>query len=219
MDLCWQSNVSAFQHKTSKRAYVETRLPGLLLSVPCPCGRPLLTHVSAGDPQTITGRSGLVFCGGHCSLPLGPDMHKILFVPPRVSVSSSPMEVLLWNPANLQSQIPWGFPVSWPDLQAGSLMWGLEPSQQCENFFGIIVLQSVSCPPGGLRIWFYCNCSPHTISLWLLCHWMWVFFFWWVPLSSWLDSTPGCDFGVLAEDEAACFYSAILISSLPCCLE
>ena len=25
----------------------------------------------------------------------------------------------------------------------GSLMWGLEPSQQCENFFGIIVIQCV----------------------------------------------------------------------------
>ena len=26
-------------------------------------------------------------------------------------------------------------------------MWGLEPSQQCEIFFGLIVLQLVGCPP------------------------------------------------------------------------
>ena len=31
-------------------------LPGLLLPVPCPCGRPLLTHTSTGEPQTLTGR-------------------------------------------------------------------------------------------------------------------------------------------------------------------
>ena len=28
-------------------------------------------------------------------------------------------------------------------------MWGSEPSQQCENLFGIIVLQSVGHPPNG----------------------------------------------------------------------
>ena len=29
-----------------------------------------------------------------------------------------------------------------------SLVWGLEASQQCENFFGMIVLQFVGHPPG-----------------------------------------------------------------------
>ena len=29
---------------------------------PCSCGRPLLTHAYTRDPQTITGRSGLVSC-------------------------------------------------------------------------------------------------------------------------------------------------------------
>ena len=28
-----------------------------------PCSRPLLTHASAGDPQTLTGSSGSVSCG------------------------------------------------------------------------------------------------------------------------------------------------------------
>ena len=31
----------------------------------------------------------------------------------------------------------------------GSLLWSLELLKQCENFFGIIVLQFVSCPPSG----------------------------------------------------------------------
>ena len=31
-------------------------------------------------------------------------------------------------------------------LRLGSLLWSLELSHQCENFFGIIVLQFVSCP-------------------------------------------------------------------------
>ena len=30
----------------------------------CPCGRPLLTHASTGDPQTLRGRSGSISCGG-----------------------------------------------------------------------------------------------------------------------------------------------------------
>ena len=30
---------------------------------PCPCDWPLLTHASTGDPQMLTGRSGLVSCG------------------------------------------------------------------------------------------------------------------------------------------------------------
>ena len=42
-------------------------LPGLLL--PRPCGRLQLTHGSSGDPQTLKGRSGSVYCGGYCSFP------------------------------------------------------------------------------------------------------------------------------------------------------
>ena len=31
--------------------------PGLPHQSPCPCGRPLLTHISTGDTQTLKGRS------------------------------------------------------------------------------------------------------------------------------------------------------------------
>ena len=43
---------------------------------PCPCGRPLLTHASTGNTQTLKGRSGSVSVGF-----LGPDTHKVLFEP------------------------------------------------------------------------------------------------------------------------------------------
>ena len=60
----------------------------------------------------------------------------------------------------------------------GSLTWGSEPSLQWVDFCGIIVLQFVSHPPSGYGIWFYCDCTPPTISLWLLlCLWMWGIFF------------------------------------------
>ena len=39
---------------------------------PCPCGRPLLTRTSAGDTQTLIGRSGSVSVGS-------PGAHKVLF--------------------------------------------------------------------------------------------------------------------------------------------
>ena len=54
----------------------------LLQKVPCmhcptqcprPCTRPLLTHDSAGDSWTLTGKSGSVSCGVNA--------HKVLFVP------------------------------------------------------------------------------------------------------------------------------------------
>ena len=41
---------------------------------PCPQGRPLLTHTSAGDTQTLKGRAGSVSAGS-------PGVHKVLFEP------------------------------------------------------------------------------------------------------------------------------------------
>ena len=56
----------------------------------------------------------------------------------------------------------------------GTLTWGSEPFLQCVDFCGIIVLQLVSHPASSYGIWFYCDCTPLTISLWLLlCLWMW----------------------------------------------
>ena len=60
----------------------------------------------------------------------------------------------------------------------GSLTWGSEPSLQWVDFCGISVLQFVSHPPSSYGNWFYCDCAPPTVSLWLLlCLWMWGIFF------------------------------------------
>ena len=64
---------------------------------------------------------------------------------------------VLWKFSN---QIPLTFKVRFPRdphclfliLRLGSLMWGLELSQRCENFVGIIALQFVSCPPGSSMV-------------------------------------------------------------------
>ena len=83
----------------------------------------------------------------------------------------------------------------------GSLMWGSEPPPQCVDFGGISVLQFVSHPPSSYGIWFYCDCAPPTISLWLLlCLWMWdIFFgeFQCLPVDD--CSAVNCDSGALAR--------------------
>ena len=43
---------------------------------PCSCGRPLLTHTSTGDTQTLKDRSGSVSLAS-------PVAHKVLFEPPK----------------------------------------------------------------------------------------------------------------------------------------
>ena len=96
----------------------------------------------------------------------------------------------------------------------GSLTWGLEPSLQWVDFCGISVRQSVSHPPTSYVIWFYSDCAPPTISLWLLlCLWiLGIFFgeFQCLPV----DDCPAasCNSGVLARgSESKSFYSAILV--------
>ena len=58
-----------------------------------------------------------------------------------------------------------------------SLTWGSEPSLHRVDFCGISVLHFVSHPPSSYGIWFYCDCTPPTVSLQLfLCPWMWGIF-------------------------------------------
>ena len=45
----------------------------------------------------------------YCSFILVPVTHKVLFVPSKSFCFPSSMEILKLNPADLQSQIPWGF--------------------------------------------------------------------------------------------------------------
>ena len=98
----------------------------------------------------------------------------------------------------------------------GSLTWGSEPSLQWGDFCRISVFQFVSHPPSSYGIYFYCDCTPSTVSLWLLlCLWMWgVLFgeFQCLPVDD--CSAVSCDSGVLARgSESTSFFSAILNQS------
>ena len=56
----------------------------LLYSVPQSCSRILPTHTSTRDSWKFTGNSRPVPCGVSAPFFLGPGVHKLLFVPPRV---------------------------------------------------------------------------------------------------------------------------------------
>ena len=108
-------------------------------------------------------------------------MHTLLCVcPPRVESLFPPVLSKSCNPI-LPAFKVWFSRNSSSCCQSprlGSLMWGSEPSLQWVDFCGLSVLQSMSHPPNSYGIWFYCDFTPPTISLWLLlCFWMWSIFF------------------------------------------
>ena len=148
----------------------------------CPCGHPLLTHESTGG-QSLASSFGSVSCG--VTAPF-----LWILVQPRFSLCLPSLESLfppfLWKSCN---QILLGFKVRFHvDNQSlcyvprlGSLMWSSEPSQQWENFFGII----------GLHFWSPTWQVRDFILLWLcpsaICPecltvasylWTWGIFFW-----------------------------------------
>ena len=77
----------------------------------------------------------------------------------------------------------------------------------------------MSHPPSSYGIWFYCDCTPPTISLCLLvCLWMWGIFFGEFQCLP-VDDCPAasCDSGFLTRgSESTSLYSAIfLLNILP----
>ena len=78
------------------------------IQCPWPRSRPLLTHASAGDSWTLTGKSGSVSCGVTAPFSWVLVHTRFCLCPRRVCFPSS-VEVLLSNPTGLQSQIPWEF--------------------------------------------------------------------------------------------------------------
>ena len=133
----------------------------LLQKVPCrhcntqcpqPCSRPPLTHTSAGDSWTLTGRSGSVSCGVTAPFSWVLVCVRFCLCPRRVSVF-----LVLWNLYNqnlltFKVKYPWDSQSLCQTPRLGSLLWGPELSQQCENFFGIIVLQLVSHLPSSTMV-------------------------------------------------------------------
>ena len=152
---------------------------------------------------------------GHCSFPWVPMHTRLCVCPPRVEslfppvLSKSCNQILLafkvWFSRNSSSHC------RAPRL--GSLTWGSEASLQWVDFCGISVLQFVSHPPSSYGIWFCCDCTPPTVSLWLLLFlWIWVSFFGQlqcVPVND--CSAVNCDASVPAGGiESTSFYSANL---------
>lgn len=85
----------------------------------------LLCMATTADPRNLhrpsnIGRSGSVSGWGHCSFLLGLGAHRsfVCALEEWISVSLS-LVILSSNPAGLQGQVSWGFPVPFLDPQAG----------------------------------------------------------------------------------------------------
>ena len=177
----------------SGRAHAKEDFPELLLPVSLSSQWATATPASAGNPPTLAGRSGSVSCGVTAPPPGSRCTHYFVcalqewsLFPPVLSKSCNQIllafEVLFSRNSSSRCWTP----------RLGSLTWGSEPSLQWGDFCRISVFQFVSHPPSSYGIYFYCDCTPSTVSLWLLlCLWMWGSLFWWVPVSScrWLFSS------------------------------
>ena len=151
----------------------------LCCQCPCPHSEPQPLPTSAGDTPILAGRSGSVSYGVTSPSPWVLMCTLLCVCPPR-GESLFPLVLLkscnqilpafiVWFSGIFSSRcrIPW----------LGSLTWSSEPSLQWVDFCGITVLQFVSHLPSSYGIWFYCECTPPTISLQLLLFlWMWVIF-------------------------------------------
>ena len=94
-------------------------------------------------------------------------MHTVLCVcPPSVEFLFPPVISKSWNQITLAFKVWFSKNSSscCRNPRLGSLTWGSEPSLQWVDFCGISVLQSVSDPLSSYEIWFYCDCTPPTVS-------------------------------------------------------
>ena len=124
-------------------------IPKLIYLVPLTPQQALLTHASSGDSWTLTGKTP-----GHSltqslvkSLLLSPGSWHTKGFACALQESVSPM---LWKFCNQVSlALKFKFPGDSQSLcqipRLENLLWDLELSQQCDNFFDIIVLQFVGC--------------------------------------------------------------------------
>ena len=148
----------AWGHLLRKTSVSMLHLPGLLLPVPWPFGQPLLAHTATGDSQSSQAslaqslRGSPLLCPGFWRAQgFVSALQESLF--PRAHGSS----VIKSHWPSKSDSLGFSVPCWIPRL--GSLLRGLEFSQQCENSFCIIVLQSVDRPPGspmvGLMVTFF----------------------------------------------------------------
>ena len=186
---------------------------------PCPCHEPQPPPASSGDPATLAGKSGSVSYGVTAPFPWVLVCILFCVCPPTVESLFPPVLSKSCNQISLAFKVWFSGDSSsccWTP-RLGRLTWVSEPSLQWVDFCGIMVLQFVSHPPSGYGIWFYHDCTPPNLSLWLLlCLWMWgIFFheFHFLPVDD--CSAVSCDFGALTRgSERMSFYYAILNQSL-----
>ena len=87
MDCLLSSFMVGLMAISSKRTYAKCHVSQVCCSQSaCPLGRPLMTHASAGDTQTLKGRSDSVSCGGSLLLSLGPGAYKDFVCPLQASL-------------------------------------------------------------------------------------------------------------------------------------
>ena len=128
-----------------------------------PCGKPLLTRNSTGNFPVLAGSFGLV------------SLESLLFSSESWCVQGFICALQDWSLCFPQ---PCGSPViksHWPprsDPQAWKHVVRLRTFTTMGELLQQFVLQFVGCPPRGDGIWFYHDCNPSAISLWLLlCLW------------------------------------------------
>ena len=164
----------------SGRAHTKGYFPELLLPVSLSSQWDTATPCLCRRPSNTSRQVWFSLPWGHCSLVWVLTHTPPCVCPPRVESLFPPVLSKFCN------QIPLAFKV-WLSRNSsshcrtprlGSLTWGSEPPFQWVDFCVISVLWFVSHPSSNYGIWFYCDCAPPTISLWLLlCLWMWGIFF------------------------------------------
>ena len=184
------------------------------LQCPCPCGEPLPTHTSTGGPPTLAGGfasvslGSLLFSGSWCKQKFVCALQDWSLCIPQSS--GRPIIKSQWPSSSDSLGIPSLF-IRFPGWEAWHGVQNLHNSARTSlvSLFSSLWVH----PPGGCGIWFYCECTPPTISLWLLlCLGTWSILFWWFqhpPVDG--CSTVNCSFGAFAgENVHTPFYSAIL---------
>ena len=203
---------------TSKRAQARgSTSKDCCCQCPSPCGEPLPTHTSTGDPPTLAGRSARSPVGSLLLSPWAPVHARFCACPPRVESlfpqSCGNLVTKSHWPAKSDSMgIPRHFAGS-PGWEAWCRVQNLHNSGRAYLVLLLPTLWVAHSEDYG--IWFDFDCIP-PVSLWLLlCLWMGAMCFGGFQCPP-VDgcSTASYNFSALiGGDKCTFFYSAILNQS------
>ena len=203
----------------SRKPYANRGLQDCCCQCPRPCGEPLTTHASTGNPPTRVDSLSSVSCEVTPSFPWVLVCTRFCLCPPRLE-SLFPLVLWksckqIWLPSRSDSLgIPSSF-VKSPGWEACCWVQNLHNSGKT-SLVSLSFSLWVIHPAGmGLILSWLC---PSYCLLWLLLYlWTWGFFFFFLfsefqhpPVDG--CSTPSFDFGDLAGgDKHVFFYSALLV--------